>query len=262
MLSAGSAPFTLHGKIAVVTGAASGIGLATVQRFLSVDVQGIVLVDLAQSDLEQAISTFTPDERERCELMVADVTSEEATEKYIAKALERWGRLDISVQNAGIASERVSILETETNLWKRFMDVNALGVFLGIKHSGRAMMKNPGGPSGSIVVVSSQLGLEGAPGLSAYSASKWAVRGLALTAAEELTPNGLRVNTVCPGPILTPLLDVFDKSTWPVMAGQALMNRLGTPGEIANAILFLSSAGSSYCSGTTLKVDGGYAKFG
>lgn len=85
----------------------------------------------------------------------------------------------------------------------------------------------------------------GAPGLSAYSASKWAVRGLALTAAEELTPMGIRVNTVCPGPILTPLLAAFDKSTWPTMAGKCLMNRLGTPEEIAHAILFLASDASA-----------------
>jgi NAD(P)-dependent dehydrogenase (short-subunit alcohol dehydrogenase family) len=141
-------------------------------------VEGIVLIDLALPTLEQAVSSFTPEARERCELMVADVTSEEATEKYVARALERWGRLDISVQNAGIASDRVSILETEASLWQKTMDVNALGgeastyvfrkilhnahlVFLGIKHSGRAMMKNPGGASGSIVVVSSQLGLQG-----------------------------------------------------------------------------------------------------
>ncbi|KAF9466900.1 short-chain dehydrogenase/reductase SDR [Collybia nuda] len=252
----------LEGKTAVVTGAASGIGFATVKLFLQSGVRGIVLVDLTISGLEKAVSVLSPDERGRCELLAANVTSEDTAKLYAEKAFERWGRLDISVQNAGIASERVGILDTEVHLWEKTMSVNALGVFLGIKHSGKAMLKNPGGASGSIVVVSSQLGLEGAPGLSAYSASKWAVRGLTLTAAEELTPMGLRVNSVCPGPIVTPLLDVFDKSTWPKMAGQTLMNRLGRPEEIANAILFLASDNSSYCSGTTLKVDGGYAKFG
>lgn len=90
-------------------------------------VQGVVLVDLTMPKLEQAVSSFTQEERERCELVVANVGSEEETEKYISKVLDRWGRLDISVQNAGIASDRVGILETEVNLWKKMMDVNGLG---------------------------------------------------------------------------------------------------------------------------------------
>jgi NAD(P)-dependent dehydrogenase (short-subunit alcohol dehydrogenase family) len=138
------------------------------------------MVDLASSSLEKAVATLSSEDKGNCELVVADVTSEKATEGYVAKALERWGRLDISVQNAGIASDRVSILETDTSLWERTMSVNALG---GIFYEKKwvewpevdytlrsvlrnqafraAMIKNPGGASGSIVVVSSQLGLEG-----------------------------------------------------------------------------------------------------
>ncbi|TFK38146.1 hypothetical protein BDQ12DRAFT_735743 [Crucibulum laeve] len=233
----GQNAFNLQGKVAVITGAASGIGLETSKLFLRSGIQGLVLVDRSKEALKKAFSESSESDSQLCEFVEADVSNEDSTKLYVKTAVDRWGRLDICVLNAGI-------------------------LFLGIKHAGRAMKDNPEGSSGSIVVISSQLGLEGAPGLSAYSASKWAVRGLALTAAEELTPLGIRVNSVCPGPIHTPLLDAFEKESWPVMAGKTLMNRLGKPEEIANAVLYLASGASSFCSGTTLKVDGGYSKFG
>lgn len=104
-----------------------GIGFATVKLFLQSNARGLVLVDLTISALENAVSTLSSDDRDKCELLAADVTSEDTAEAYAAKAIERWGRLDISVQNAGIASDRVSILETDINLWERTMSVNALG---------------------------------------------------------------------------------------------------------------------------------------
>lgn len=104
-----------------------GIGFATVKLFLQSGAKGIVLVDITSSALESAVATLSSDDRGKCELLAADVTSESNAEAYVAKAIERWGRLDISVQNAGIASERVSILETDVSLWERTMSVNALG---------------------------------------------------------------------------------------------------------------------------------------
>lgn len=104
-----------------------GIGFATVKLFLQSNARGLVLVDLTISALENAVSTLSSDDRDKCELLAADVTSEDTAEAYAAKAIERWGRLDISVQNAGIASDRVSILETDIGLWERTMSVNALG---------------------------------------------------------------------------------------------------------------------------------------
>ncbi|KAF8190531.1 oxidoreductase [Pholiota molesta] len=239
-------------------GAASGIGLATAEGFLRSNIEGLLLVDKSQELLQTAVSSFTPEDQQRCEILVADVSSE-ADCTYAERALERWGRLDIAVLNAGICFPTASITETDVEVWDKLMSVNARGVFLGLKHSAKAMLKKS---QGSIVIVSSQLGLQGSPGLSAYGASKWAVRGLSLTAAEELTPLGIRVNSVCPGPILTPLIDVFGKDSIPKMEEATLMNRMGKPEEIANAIIYLASDAASFCSGTTLKVDGGYAKFG
>ncbi|KAF8966583.1 short-chain dehydrogenase/reductase SDR [Flammula alnicola] len=225
-----------------------GIGLATAKRFLQSNIEGLLLIDLSRESLEKAFSSFTPDEQRRCEMFVADVSSEAET-TYAEKALERWGRLDIAVLNAGICLPRASILDTEVDTWDKIMNVNGRGVFLGLKNCAKAMLKKS---SGSIVIISSQLGLQGSPGLSAYGASKWA----------ELTPLGIRVNSICPGPILTPLIDALGKDTWPKMAEATLMNRLGKPDEIANAVLYLASDAASFCSGTTLKVDGGYTKSG
>jgi len=235
-----------------------GIGLATVKVFLEAGIEGMLLVDQKQETLDQALDRLSTEERGRCRVFVADVSSER--NDYAARAIEIWGHLDIAVLNAGFCNEPAGIIETDAKIWDRIMEVNARGVFLGLQQCGKVMIERK---AGSIIITSSQLGLQGSPSLSAYGASKWAVRGLALTAAEEFTPMGVRVNSVCPGPTVTPLIDnLKDGDGWSRMADRTLMKRLGLPHEIANAILYLASDAASFCSGTTLKVDGGYAKFG
>ncbi|KAJ3566220.1 hypothetical protein NP233_g7135 [Leucocoprinus birnbaumii] len=249
--------FSLNDKVGLITGAASGIGLATAKVFLDANIKGLLLVDQTQEALDCVFQQLTSDEISRCDCLAADVSS--GNSNYAEQAIKKWGHLDIAVLNAGIGSELKSILETDVKTWDRIMEVNARG---GLQQCARVMVKRN---SGSIVITASQLGLQGSPLLSAYSASKWAVRGLALTAAEELTPLGIRVNSVCPGPIVTPLINDMkgeDGNGWQRMADATLMKRLGQPNEIANAILYLASDAASFCSGTTLKVDGGYAKFG
>ncbi|KAF8874131.1 hypothetical protein BD779DRAFT_1567623 [Infundibulicybe gibba] len=266
---------TLESKVAIITGAASGIGLATAKRFLESSVLGLVLVDLKLASLESALVVLNaPTSEDRVLLKAADVSSENDTASYVASAMEKWGRVDISVQCAGICEAPSPFIDADGDAWDRIMSVNARGVFLGIKHSARAMLRNTERDKGAIVVISSQLGLEGAPGLAAYSASKFAARGLALTAALELGPKGIRVNTVCPGPIETPLLEAFEEPDSEPhsgprntrarsdLASKTVLGRLGSPEEIASMVLFLVSGMGAYCVGTTIKVDGGYSKFG
>ncbi|KXN84404.1 Levodione reductase [Leucoagaricus sp. SymC.cos] len=234
--------FLLNDKVALITGAASGIGFATAKAFLDANIQGLLLVDLSQDALDHALERLSVDERARCSCLVADVSSE--TMNYANRAVELWGQLDIAVLNAGILNEPTSLLDTDVKVWDKIMEVNGRGVFLGLQQCGRAMV---GRKSGSIVITSSQLGLQGAPLYSAYGASKWAVRGLALTAAEELTPLGIRVNSVCPGPTITPLIDSMKSGDgWDRMADATLMKRLGEAREIANAVLYLASDAASY----------------
>ncbi|KAF9009988.1 hypothetical protein BDQ17DRAFT_1347296 [Cyathus striatus] len=232
---------SLKGKVAVIT--VYGIGASVARLFLKSGIGGLILVDLNENGLRDQFSNLDA----TCDLVAADASSEEDVERYVSQAVKRWGKLDIAILNAGVCGPL-----------ERTMKVNAQGVFLGIKHSGRTMMKNPGGPSGSIVITSSQLGLEAAPGLAAYSTSKFAARGLALNAAEELAPH-IRVNCVCPGPVQTAILESIP--TWPELRDKTLLKRIAHPDEIANAIGWLASD-ASYCTGTTLKVDGGYSKMG
>ncbi|KAF5347726.1 hypothetical protein D9756_010305 [Leucocoprinus leucothites] len=237
------ASFFLHDKVGLITGAASGIGLATAKIFLEADIKRLLLVDRTQEALDRALKQLSPDEMARCDCFVADVSSEEFN--YAEHALQRWGRLDIAVLNAGIGNEPTSILETDVKVWDKIMEVNGRGAFLGLQQCARAMVSKK---SGSIIITSSQLGLQGSPLLSAYGASKWAVRGLTLTAAEELTPLGIRVNSVCPGPTVTPLIDDMkgkDGEGWHRMADATLMKRLGEAHEIAKAILYLASDAAS-----------------
>ncbi|XP_006463422.1 hypothetical protein AGABI2DRAFT_225207 [Agaricus bisporus var. bisporus H97] len=251
-------PFLLNDKVALITGAASGIGLATAKTFLAANVRGLLLVDQSQEYLDRTLLELSSDEQQRCQCFVADVSSE--ADNYAQRALELWGKLDIAVLNAGICNAPTSILDTDAKIWDKIMQVNGRGVFLGLKQCGKVMTEKK---SGSIVITASQLGLQGSPSLAAYGASKFAARGLALTAAEEFAPFGVRVNSVCPGPTITPLIDdLKEDDGWSRMADKCLMKRLGEAREIANAILYLSSDASSFCCGTSLKVDGGYAKFG
>ncbi|KAF8873589.1 hypothetical protein BD779DRAFT_1569639 [Infundibulicybe gibba] len=268
---------TLESKVAIITPlsfrhelCAGGIGLATAKRFLESSVLGLVLVDLKLASLESALVVLNaPTSEDRVLLKAADVSSENDTASYVASAMEKWGRVDISVQCAGICEAPSSFIDADGDAWDRIMSVNARG-----GSTPPAMLRNTERDKGAIVVISSQLGLEGAPGLAAYSASKFAARGLALTAALELGPKGIRVNTVCPGPIETPLLEAFEEPDSEPhsgprntrarsdLASKTVLGRLGSPEEIASMVLFLVSGMGAYCVGTTIKVDGGYSKFG
>lgn len=216
---------------------------------------------------------------DRIHVLALDVTDSNAAEAYVQKALEVYGRLDISIQCAGICPPSKSILETSEEEFDKLMDVNVKGVWMGCKASLRGMLQSPeGGKGGSIVLISSQIGLDGTlsfsflstlfiadlsdvgmPGLTPYTTSKFALRGLMASLAQEVGPLGIRVNSIAPGPINTPLyIDFPDKEAHEARSN---LKRAGEADEIANSVVYLCSEAGAFCSGTTLKVDGGWSKW-
>ncbi|ORY21039.1 3-oxoacyl-ACP reductase [Naematelia encephala] len=253
---------SLEGKVAVVTGAASGIGLATVEAFLESGILGVCMVDLNESTLSSAVSSLRSSFSDRIISITGDVSEEATADSYVAAVMKKWGRLDVSVQCAGINMKRAPVMEVSVEVLDRIWRVNVRGVFLGLQKSIGAMLEGPSKGRGcSIILISSQIGLDGCAGLSAYAASKFAVRGLMSTAAQEYGPMGIRINAVCPGPIDTPLIANIPAELMKPHVEKCNLKRTGKAEEIASAVLFLASEAGGYCSGTTLKVDGGWSKW-
>ncbi|GAA5865929.1 hypothetical protein JCM3774_005525 [Rhodotorula dairenensis] len=261
----GQSVHSFKDKVVVVTGAASGIGFATVEAFLEAGAAGVTLVDLSADSLSRAVSSLEGSVSavgtiaERVHTYAGDVSIEGTAEAYVRETIDRWGRLDVSVQCAGISLPSADLVDLKVSDWDKTIGVNLRGVFLGMQQSLKGMLASPSKGQGcAIVLMCSQLGLDGYPGSAAYSASKFALRGLMSSVAAEVGPKGIRINSVCPGPIETPMLEGFS-------AGGHLtkgnIKRAGKPHEVANAVLYLASDASSYVSGTTLKVDGGWSKW-
>ena len=245
----------LANKIALVTGGASGLGKGIAQRFVDEGATTFI-TDVAEQGPAVAESLGAS-------FLNQDVRSEDEWQQVIAEIVDQHGRLDVVVNNAGIISS-CPVDETPLEDWQRVMDVNLTGVFLGCKYAVRHMKQNPGGPSGSIVNLSSVVGLRGQLGGSAYSASKGGVRLLTKTVALENAKVGIRCNSIHPGVIETPILDpLFAASEDPaaMRAGIEQSLPIGYMGEpardIGNTALFLASDESVYITGAELVVDGG-----
>tara|TARA_A100001037_G_scaffold203157_1_gene181644 strand:+ start:6847 stop:7611 length:765 start_codon:yes stop_codon:yes gene_type:complete len=245
----------LANKIALVTGGASGLGKGIAQRFVDEGATTFI-TDVAEQGPAVAESLGAS-------FLNQDVRSEDEWQQVIAEIVDQHGRLDVVVNNAGIFSS-CPVDETPLEDWQRVMDVNLTGVFLGCKYAVRHMKQNPGGPSGSIVNLSSVVGLRGQLGGSAYSASKGGVRLLTKTVALENAKVGIRCNSIHPGVIETPILDpLFAASEDPaaMRAGIEQSLPIGYMGEpardIGNTALFLASDESVYITGAELVVDGG-----
>lgn len=233
----------LAGKVAIVTGAASGIGKAAVALFRS---EGAIVVgtDIAgETDLE------------------IDAGDEDAVHGLVEKVARDHGGLDIFFANAGISGGFASISEQSADDWTRILRINLIGPFLAIKYAA-PLMKLRGG--GSIICTASVAGLRSGAGGAAYSASKAGVINLVQTAAQQLSGTGVRVNAICPGLIETgmtkEIYDIARSSGQEARIGELNpLRRGGEPGEIANAALFLASNEASYVNGSALVVDGGLA---
>jgi NAD(P)-dependent dehydrogenase (short-subunit alcohol dehydrogenase family) len=236
----------LEGRVCVITGTASGIGAESARLFAAEGAE-VVGIDL---DAEQAVGDLT---------IGADVSDEEQVRGALARAHDRFGRIDVLMNNAGInPTDDGSVLETSLETWQRVQDVNLRSVFLCCKHGIPHLLEAGGG---SVINVSSFVAVMGAAvSQSSYTASKGAVLSLSRELGVEFAGRGVRVNALCPGPVNTPLLkELFAKD--PERAAQRLvhipMGRFGEPGEIAKAALFLASEDSSFVTASAFLVDGG-----
>ncbi|HYE50991.1 MAG TPA: glucose 1-dehydrogenase [Azospirillaceae bacterium] len=252
-------PKPFAGQVAVVTGAARGIGLAVVER-LARDGADIVAIDLAEAPLAECQAAVAA-LGSRCVASPGDVSLPETWERAVDAANAAFGRIDILVNNAGISGAIRPILDYPVDVFDRVMAVNARSVFLGMKMVAPSMKER----GGAIVNISSISGLGGGRNIVAYTASKHAVIGMTKGAAIELAAFGIRVNAVCPSPTATDMvfalerkhgaedLDAFRRS---FVQGVPL-GRYAEPHEIAAAVAFLASREASFMTGTAVPVDGG-----
>jgi len=249
----------LDGKVAVVTGAAGVIGAATI-RLLAERGARIVAVDRREPDLKTAIRDLPASAQALA--ITADVTREDAVADYVRAATERFGTIDVFYNNAGIEGEIVPITRYPLESFRKVLDVNVVGVFLGLKHVLPVMLKQN---SGSIINTASISGLIGSPDIAAYTASKHAVIGLTKSAALECTATNVRVNCVCPGMIdsrmLSAIVEGRNAGNAPVPNERVVeripARRLGLASEVASIVAFLASDEASYVSGSAYTVDGG-----
>ncbi|MGR8946654.1 MAG: SDR family NAD(P)-dependent oxidoreductase [Gammaproteobacteria bacterium] len=252
----------LRNKIALITGGAAGIGLATARRFVDEGAK-VFLVDLADDALQSVVDKIGDDNAAAC---VADVTREEEVKKYVDQTIVKYGRIDVFVNNAGIEGDVDPITDYATETFDQVMAVNVRGAWLGLKYVIPQMLKSGGG---SIICTSSLAGLKGTPKLSAYVASKHAVVGMMKSVALEYAAKNIRINTINPAPIATRMIESIESGFAPgaeekvkeKMTAGVPMHRYGQPEEVADLILYLASDESSYTTGTCFPIDGGMSAY-
>ncbi|MGE7767747.1 SDR family NAD(P)-dependent oxidoreductase [Peribacillus sp. NPDC096540] len=245
-------------KVVLITGAAGGIGKETARLFAKQGAK-LSLVDMDAQALESLVMEL---ELEDYLLQTADVTSEEQVKNFVQQTKEKYGKIDVFFNNAGIEGKVASIIETNAEDLDKVLNVNIKGVFFGLKHVMAPMMEQK---FGSIINTSSITGLKGSPGLAPYSASKHAVLGLTKTAAIESAGMGIRVNAICPGYVETRMMQAIEQGRGSEHANQmrerALskvpLNRYAQTNEIAELVLFLASDKATYITGSHYLIDGG-----
>ena len=244
----------LQGKVAIITGAGSGMG-AEEARMFAREGASVVIADVLEEE-GKTVETEIAESGGTAMFIPTDVTREEDWKRTVQETVSTYGRLDILVNNAGLSSSAVAD-PTDTEGWRRIMDVNATGVFLGTKYAVPEMRRVGGG---SIVNISSIMGfVGGAGGHPAYHASKGAVRIFTKATAVQYGPDGIRANSVHPG-IMPPMRSSRrgDPEGREAMARLTPLRRIGEPIEVAYGVLFLASDEASFITGTELVIDGGY----
>ncbi|KAL2829362.1 NAD(P)-binding protein [Aspergillus pseudoustus] len=262
---------------ALITGAASGIGRACALGFAREGAAGLALFDLnldGLSSLKGEIETLLTDKSSHCqiELRSINIADEVQVNATVSEITQTFGRLDYVVNAAGIAMKHPGgAAFVETTDWKRIMDINLMGSFFVLRAAARVMLNQDPITSsidgrmvqrGSIVNFGSIQGVVGIAASTAYAVSKHGILGLTRTASEDYAKDGIRINAICPGYTLTPLtsqpevLKVMEEK----VASSVPMGRMGTANEIADGVLYLAGGRSSFVTGTTLMVDGGYTQ--
>lgn len=241
----------LEGKATIVTGAASGIGLATAHKFVQEGAY-VAVADVSARRIEEAVAALRA-AGGRCDGFLVDVTDREQVESMVSQVHRAQGRLDVLINNAGITKDARLARMTDEQ-FDTVIGVNLKGVFL-CTQVAAAVMTAQG--SGSIANASSVVGLYGNFGQTNYAATKAGVIGFTKTWARELGPKGVRVNAVCPGFISTPILSTIPPDVMDKMVAKVPLGRLGQPEEIANVYAFLGSDESSYINGAVIEVSGG-----
>jgi NAD(P)-dependent dehydrogenase (short-subunit alcohol dehydrogenase family) len=245
----------LSGKVALVTGASSGIGRAAALAFAREDAK-VVVADVSVEGGEETVALIKKTGSEAL-FVRADVARAAEVEALIARAVQMYGRLDCAFNNAGIEGAAATIPDYAEDAWDRVININLKGVWLCMKYEIAQMLKQGGG---AIVNTASTAGLVGYRGGSAYVASKHGVVGLTKTAALEYAKAGVRVNAVCPGAIDTPMMGrITGHRTERAarMAASEPVGRMGQPQEIAEAVVWLCSDAASFVTGHAMAVDGG-----
>jgi len=244
------------GKVALVTGAGSGIGLATAKAFGEAGAS-VVLADRREDAVRAAAEGLSASGGKALAVR-CDVTDDTQVASMIDRTVSAFGRLDAAFNNAGVMQRRVDTAEISGEEWDRVMAINLRGVWSCMKHELPQMLRNGGG---AIVNCSSIGGVIGVPGLAAYHAAKHGVIGLTKTAALEYATRKIRINAVCPGTINTPMAESLTGGDPKILAEflkDEPIGRIAEPEEVAAAVLWLCSPGASYVVGHALLVDGGY----
>ena len=240
-------------KVALISGGARGIGAATA-RLLAKEGAAVIIGDVLEKEGRETEAEIA-EAGGKVFFVTLDVTSEDSWRSAVQAAVDAYGKLDVVVNNAGITG-RTGVEETTVESWSRVMDINAKGVFLGVKMAIPELRKAGGG---SIINVSSIYGIVGSTGGAAYHASKGAVRIFTKSAAIQYAPDGIRVNSVHPGFVDSPMTEAHHAvpEVWTERVGKIPLGRMGTPEDVAAGILYLASDQASFVTGSELVIDGG-----
>jgi NAD(P)-dependent dehydrogenase (short-subunit alcohol dehydrogenase family) len=247
--------FSLEKRCAIVTGGSKGLGFA-MARALAMAGADVAIISRHRSELEDAATRLSRETGKRFFAVAFDVTQGDQAEAMADDALRHLGRLDILVNNAGLNIRKPALEQTEAE-FRQIMDTNLVGAFQIAKAVGKHLIAQR---SGSIINVASMIGMVGLPGRAGYTSSKGGLIQLTRTLALEWAPHNVRVNALCPGPFITPMNRVVldDPQTKQEFISQVPLGRWGQPEELGGAIVFLASDVSSFMTGTTLTIDGGW----
>lgn len=242
------------GKVALVTGAAGGIGRATAVAFAREGAR-VAILDRTEDALSDTAAAVRETGAEALDI-ACDVSEPEQVEAAIARVVERFKRLDTAFNNAGVENKAAPVHEIALAEWDRILDINLRGTFVCMKHELAQMVRQGGGV---IVNTSSGAGIRGVTGGASYAASKHAIIGLTKSAALDYAKQNIRVNAVLPGNIETPMMDRFTGGDIQKAIDLEPVGRLGKPEEIADAVLWMSADLGAFVTGAAISVDGGWS---